>query len=72
MPIPVNMKPMERWLRIYFGLIIFAIYFVSPFPYRQWTFSGLLLVATGITGYCPIYTLLRRRGNKESSPPKEY
>lgn len=55
-----NMLPVERWLRLYFGLILIAIYFITPFPYKQWTWSGLLLILTAITGYCPIYAMLRK------------
>jgi len=55
-----NMNTTERWLRIYFGAIIFLVYFVNPFPYKEWTFSGLLLIATGVIGYCPVYSLLKK------------
>ncbi len=66
MKIIKNMTPTERWLRIYFGAIIFLVYFVNPFPYREWTFSGLLLIATGVAGYCPIYTFLKKTGERRS------
>ncbi|MEY2342846.1 DUF2892 domain-containing protein [Acidithiobacillus sp. IBUN Pt1247-S3] len=62
-----NMQPIERWLRLYFGVILFAIYFFNPFPYKEWTFSGLLLIATAATGYCPIYSFLRRRKKDQPS-----
>ena len=57
MKLEKNMQPMERWLRLYFGAVLFAIYFVNPFPYKEWTFSGLLVMATGVFGYCPLYSL---------------
>ncbi|HUX18700.1 MAG TPA: DUF2892 domain-containing protein [Acidithiobacillus sp.] len=55
-----NMNTTERWLRIYFGSIIFLVYFVNPFPYKEWTFSGLLIIASGVIGYCPVYSLLKK------------
>ncbi|MBU2841542.1 YgaP family membrane protein [Acidithiobacillus thiooxidans] len=61
MKIIKNMNSTERWLRLYFGAIIFLIYFVNPFPYREWTFSGLLLIATGVFGYCPVYSFLKKK-----------
>ena len=64
-----NMQPIERWLRLYFGVIILAIYFFNPFPYKEWTFSGLLLIATAAAGYCPVYRLLRRRQKDQQSGP---
>lgn len=70
MRIPVNMQPIERWLRLYFGVILLAIYFMNPFPYKEWTFSGLLLIATAASGYCPIYALLRRRAGHNPDPQK--
>ncbi|MGE4530715.1 MAG: DUF2892 domain-containing protein [Acidithiobacillus sp.] len=63
MKITRNMNTTERWLRIYFGAVIFLVYFVSAFPYKEWTFSGLLLIATGVVGYCPIYSLLKKTGS---------
>ncbi|OCX69533.1 hypothetical protein A6M27_05610 [Acidithiobacillus thiooxidans] len=61
-----NMNSTERWLRLYFGAIIFLIYFVNPFPYREWTFSGLLLIATGVFGYCPVYSFLKKTRKPEN------
>jgi hypothetical protein len=58
--IPKNMQTAERWMRLYFGAVLFAIYFVNPFPYREWTFCGLLVMATGVLGYCPLYSLFAR------------
>jgi len=66
-----NMLPVERWLRLYFGLILIAIYFITPFPYKQWTWSGLLLVLTAMTGYCPIYALLRKESSKRADSGDE-
>ena len=67
MRIRPNMLPVERWLRLYFGAILVAIYFMNPFPYKEWTFSGLLLIATAATGYCPVYGFLRRRKKADAA-----
>lgn len=69
MKVKKNMQPIERWMRLYFGALLLAIYFVNPFPYKEWTFSGALVMATGIFGYCPLYSLFEwfQRGTKDRS-----
>ncbi|WP_414040883.1 DUF2892 domain-containing protein [Acidithiobacillus sp. M4-SHS-6] len=69
MKITKNMNSTERWLRIYFGAIIFLVYFVNPFPYREWTFSGLLLIASGVFGYCPVYSFIKKTRNPTKLQP---
>jgi hypothetical protein len=55
-----NLSPLDRGLRAGLGFFLFA----SPalelhtYPYN---FLGLLLVATSIVGFCPIYALFRVR-----------
>ncbi|MHB0889548.1 YgaP family membrane protein [Acidithiobacillus sp.] len=69
MKLQKNMLPIERWLRIYFGVIIVLVYFFNPYPYSWWTFSGYLVIATGAFGYCPIYGFLNGRKKSDGSTP---
>ncbi len=52
-----NAAPWDRILRIVLGLILIALVFVGP--QTPWGWVGLILVATGLLGYCPIYGACR-------------
>lgn len=54
--LPRNEHPVERVVRIVLGLSLLAIVFVGP--QTPWGWLGLVLIATGTLGSCPIYTLL--------------
>jgi len=51
-----NVGTLDRILRIVAGLVIVSLAFWGP--KSPWAYLGLLLVLTGICGYCPPYTLL--------------
>lgn len=51
-----NEHPIERVLRIALGLALLAMAFVGP--KTAWGFLGLIPLATGLVGSCPLYTLL--------------
>ncbi|NCT85336.1 MAG: DUF2892 domain-containing protein [Comamonadaceae bacterium] len=55
----MNVDALDRWLRVLMGLALIAaaaLGFISPLGY-----VGLLPLATGIAGYCPVYRLFGRR-----------
>lgn len=52
----VNEGPMDRAVRIALGLALLAIMFVGP--QSLWGVVGVVPLATGIVGYCPIYAIL--------------
>jgi hypothetical protein len=54
--LPVNEHPIERGLRIALGLGILSLAFVGPAT--PWGYLGLVPIATGMIGSCPLYTLL--------------
>lgn len=62
MKLQVNEAPLDRAIRIVLGLVLAIAAaggtFVAPWLYVAWVVSALLLV-TGITGFCPLYALLR-------------
>jgi hypothetical protein len=53
--LPANEHPVERGLRVVLGLALLAIAFVGP--KTPWGFLGIVPLATGLIGSCPLYTL---------------
>lgn len=54
-----NMHSLERAGRIVLGLILLAAFFLYPeAPYRWAFLIGLVPLATGLVGSCPLYTVL--------------
>jgi hypothetical protein len=54
--LPRNEGTMDRVLRVSVGLALLSLVFVGP--KTPWGFVGLILVATGLIGSCPVYTVL--------------
>jgi hypothetical protein len=50
-----NEGNLDRSLRIALGLILLALVFVGPKTY--WGLLGLVPLATGFVGFCPLYRL---------------
>jgi hypothetical protein len=53
--LPNNEHVIERMLRVVIGLAAIAMAFVGP--QTPWGWIGLVPLATGILGSCPLYTL---------------
>jgi len=51
----VNEHPIERALRVVLGLGLLALVFVGP--KTPWGWIGLVPLATGLIGSCPLYSL---------------
>ena len=51
-----NIGALDRALRIVAGLILLSLVFVDP--QTPWGWIGLVLLATGLIGWCPPYALL--------------
>ena len=53
-----NVGGIERVVRILagIGLMLFAL--LSTHPLHNWGWIGILLLATGLIGWCPPYALL--------------
>ncbi len=61
----VTEHPVERVIRVILGLVGIGLVFAGPKSALGW--FGLIPLLTGLTGLCPLYTLLgistcRRRG----------
>lgn len=51
-----NVGGVDRVLRIVIGLILIALVFVGP--KTNWGWLGLIPLATGLFGFCGLYSLL--------------
>lgn len=51
-----NVGTIDRTIRIIVGLVLSAFAFVGPA--NPWFLLGLVPLATGLIGYCPLYALL--------------
>ena len=54
--LPDNEHPLERGLRVLLGIGLLSLAFVGP--RTPWGYLGLVPLATGLLGSCPLYTLL--------------
>jgi len=53
---PRNEGTLDRALRILLGLILLSLVFIGP--QTLWGLIGLVPLATGLMGYCPLYQVL--------------
>jgi len=51
-----NIGGIERIIRVIAGLGVLALVFVGP--ETKWGYLGIVLIATGLIGWCPPYQLL--------------
>lgn len=63
----VNQSNLERIIRVVFGIILLVLYFTGVVT-GGWGIVSLAIAAlallTGISGFCPLYALLKIRTNK--------
>lgn len=52
---PRNEGTIDRALRIIAGLVLLSLVFVGP--QTAWGWIGIVPLATGLLGYCPVYSL---------------
>jgi hypothetical protein len=53
--LPKNEHPIERALRVVVGTVLVSMVFVGP--KAAWGWIGLVPIAPGLLGSCPLYTL---------------
>ena len=51
----INEGPVDRVMRIVVGIGILSLAFVGP--KTPWAYLGIVPLATGIIGMCPLYTI---------------
>jgi len=53
---PRNEGTLDRALRIILGLALLSLVFIGP--QTRWGLVGLVPLATGLMGYCPLYQII--------------
>lgn len=53
--LPRNEHTIERVLRVFVGLAVLSLFVVGP--KTPWALLGIVPLATGLIGSCPLYTL---------------
>ncbi|MEQ9694945.1 DUF2892 domain-containing protein [Shimia sp. SDUM112013] len=53
---PRNEGTLDRALRIIAGLVLLSLVFVGP--QTMWGLIGIVPLATGLLGYCPLYQVV--------------
>lgn len=51
-----NVHPIERGVRVLLGVILLTLFFAGP--RTPWGLLGIIPLATGLLGSCPLYSLL--------------
>jgi len=51
----INEGTLDRTLRILLGIVLVSLIFVGPKSF--WGLVGLVPIATGIIGFCPLYRI---------------
>ena len=64
----VNEHPVDRVIRIILGLVIIGVGIAFK---SWWGVLGLILLITGITGFCGLYTLLGINTKGKDKAPEE-
>ncbi|WP_100657644.1 YgaP family membrane protein [Alteromonas flava] len=52
----LNENGPDRVIRIILGVVLLSLVFVGP--QTPWGYVGVVLIITGVVGFCPIYKLL--------------
>ena len=51
-----NVGGVDKTIRIILGLVLIALVFVGP--QTPWGWIGIIPLATGLMGFCPLYKLI--------------
>ena len=51
-----NVGTVDKVIRIILGLVLLALVFVGP--QTPWGWIGIIPLATGLIGFCPLYSIL--------------
>ena len=54
----------DRIVRFIPGVMLLGLYGALAAPWKYLTLAGLVLIATAMTGYCPLYSLVGFRACK--------
>lgn len=53
-----NISGVDRFIRVVIGISLFGFAVLSSKPYHWWGLLGLILVISGMLGFCPSYAML--------------
>lgn len=62
----VNQAGIERLIRVIIGLFVLSLIFWGP--KTLWGLVGLVPLFTGLSGWCPLYSLFHTSTNKGNKP----
>jgi hypothetical protein len=63
-----NASVVDRVLRVLLGLAVGAYFLATHHP--AWALLGVILLATGVVGFCPLYRLLGWSTRASSPKPR--
>jgi len=58
--IAANVGTADRVVRLVLGVLLLGLYGALNSPWKYFTLLGLVLVATALSGFCPLYRLVGR------------
>jgi len=58
MTVTHNMGRFDRAVRVILGVGLLGLYGALAPPWKYFTLLGLVLIATALTGSCPLYSLM--------------
>jgi hypothetical protein len=53
-----NVGTVDRVIRLILGVLLLGLYGALESPWKYFTLLGLVLVATALSRFCPVYRLL--------------
>ena len=53
-----NVGRLERFMRLIVGVLILGLYGALEPPWKYISLVGLIPLASGLTGFCPLYAML--------------
>jgi len=56
-----NLGTFDRIVRVVLGVMLLGLYGALPSPWRYLTLFGIMLIATAMLSFCPIYRVLGLR-----------
>ena len=59
-----NIGKTDQWIRIIAGIVLLLIAVFVKEGWRWFGLIGIIPLATGLLGYCPLYSLLHISTNK--------
>jgi hypothetical protein len=60
-----NLGTFDRIVRVVLGVMLLGLYGALPSPWRYLTLFGIILIATAMLSFCPIYRVLGLRTRRE-------